>query len=284
MATLTSYLTDVRRLLHDSTGAFWSDAELTDHINAARKRTVRDTGCLRTLQRTAVPLSSTGVVALPWSASLAVTAGQFIFSNIFTYAVTVSGNLDASTPPPYPTGAAPFPPTTPFANGTATLQYDSPAEIINLAALPQGISTFDVLNVNLFWGNTRVPLEYRAWTQFNAMLRYWQNYIGRPVCFTTYGQGQLYIGPVPDQSYFIEIDSVAFPADLTLASPSTVDAVVDPYTTPVPFYAAYKAKYTEQSFGEAEVFQQEYKKQALSALASVFTRRIPNAWGQGGTY
>jgi hypothetical protein len=277
MATLSSYLTEVQRLLHDANAVFWSTSELTDYINDARERVVRDTGCLRTLQITSTPLSNTGVVAIPWSNGLTVTAGQFIFSNIFIYQVTVGGvlNTDAA---PYPTGSATFPPSTPFVNGTATLQYSSNCEIISLAALPNGIQTLDVLNVTLYWGNSRIPLRYLPWSNFNAQLRYWQNYVGRPICFSTYGQGQLYIAPVPDQSYSIEVDTVILPTALSLNSPSTVDSIVDPYTTPVAFYAAYKAKYKEQSYGEAEIYKQEYAKHVQAVLNSTYTRRIPDPY------
>lgn len=277
MATLSSYLTEVQRLLHDANAVFWSTSELTDYINDARERVVRDTGCLRTLQITSTPLSNTGVVAIPWSNGLAVTAGQFIFSNIFIYEVTVSGVL-ATDAAPYPTGSATFPPSTPFTNGTATLQYSSNAEIISLAALPNGTQTLDVLNVTLYWGNSRIPLRYLPWSNFNAQLRYWQNYVGRPICFSTYGQGQLYIAPVPDQSYAIEVDTVILPQPLSTNTPNAVDVIVDPYTTPVAFYAAYKAKYKEQSYGEAEIYKQEYAKHVQAVLNSVYTRRIPDPY------
>ena len=277
MATLSSYLTEVQRLLHDANAVFWSTSELTDYINDARERVVRDTGCLRTLQITSTPLSNTGVVAIPWANGLAVTAGQFIFSNIFIYQVTVSGVL-ATDAAPYPTGSATFPPSTPFTNGTATLQYSSNAEVISLAALPNGIQTLDVLNVTLYWGNSRIPLRYLPWSNFNAQLRYWQNYVGRPICFSTYGQGQLYIAPVPDQSYAIEVDTVILPQPLSTNTPNAVDVIVDPYTTPVAFYAAYKAKYKEQSYGEAEIYKQEYAKHVQAVLNSVYTRRIPDPY------
>ena len=101
MATLTSYISEVRRLLHDANGVFWDDAELTDYINSARERVVRDTGCLRTLQITQTPISATGNVATAWAASTPVTAGDYLFSNIFIYEVTVSGTTD-TVPPPYP--------------------------------------------------------------------------------------------------------------------------------------------------------------------------------------
>lgn len=277
MATLSSYLTEVQRLLHDANAVFWSTSELTDYINDARERVVRDTGCLRTLQITSTPLSNTGVVAIPWSNGLAVTAGEFIFSNIFIYQVTVSGVL-ATDAAPYPTGTSTFPPSTPFTNGTATLQYSSNCEIISLAALPNGIQTLDVLNVTLYWGNSRIPLRYLPWSNFNAQLRYWQNYVGRPICFSTYGQGQLYIAPVPDQSYAIEVDTVILPTALSLNNPTQVDSIVDPYTTPVAFYAAYKAKYKEQSYGEAEIYKQEYAKHVQAVLNSTYTRRIPDPY------
>ena len=277
MATLTSYISEVRRLLHDANGNFWDDAELTDYINSARERVVRDTGCLRTLQITQTPLSTTGVVATPWAASTAVTAGQFLFSNIFIYQVIADGTTDTS-PPPYPASGSTFPPSASFTNGTATLQYSSNAEIINYAAMPNGQYTLDMINVNLYWGNSRIPLRYLPWSNFNAQLRYWQNYVGRPICFSTYGQGQIYISPVPDQSYYIEIDSVILPTELSTASPSTPDSIVSPYTTPVAFYAAYKAKYKEQSYGEAEIYKQEYGKHVNAVQNSVFTRRIPDPY------
>jgi hypothetical protein len=277
MATLASYLTEVRRLLHDANGVFWSDNELTDDINAARERTVRDTGCLRNLQITSTPLSSTGVAAVNWAEGLAVSTGQFVFNNIFIYQVTNGGVL-GTTSPPYPSGNNVYPPSTPFADGTATLQYDSPCEIISLSALPGGTQTLDVLNVNIFWGNSRIPLRYLPWSNFNAQLRYWQNYVGRPVCFSMYGQGQIYIGPVPDQVYPCEIDTVILPQPLSLSATTQVDEIVDPYTTPVAFYAAYKAKYKEQSYGEAEIYKQEYAKNVQAALNSTYTRRIPDPY------
>jgi hypothetical protein len=276
MATLSSYITEVQRLLHDANSVFWSTSELTDYINDARERVARDTGCLRTLQITATPISSTGVPATVWTAGATVTAGQFIFNNIFIYEVVTSGVL-STTPPPYPASGYTFPPSTPFTDGTASLQYSGPAEIIPYATIATGI-TLDILNVNVYWGNSRIPLRYLPWSNFNAQLRYWQNYVGRPVCFSVYGQNTIYVGPVPDQAYVVEIDSTILPTALSLNTPNVNDQIQDPYTTPVAFYAAYKAKYKEQSYGEAEIYKQEYAKQIQAVLNSVYTRRIPDPY------
>lgn len=207
MATLSSYITEVRRLLHDANGNFYSDSELTDYINNARNRLVRDTGVLRTLQSSSI------------------------------------------------------------AANTETLAFSS---------LPQGTKTLDVININLYWGNTRIPLRYLAWSDFNAQLRYWQNYIGRPVAFSMYGQQTIYFGPVPDQTYQLDVDTVIMPTDLVTGA--EVDNIPDPYTSPVAYYAAYKAKFKEQSYGESEIFKQEYNRQVQAVLNSVFTRRMPNVY------
>ena len=276
MATLSSYITEVQRLLHDANSVFWSTSELTDYINDARERVARDTGCLRTLQVTATPISNTGVAATAWAESTPVTAGQFLFSNIFIYEVTTTGTT-GTTAPPYPASGYTFPPSTAFTDGTAQLTYSGPAEIIPFATLSSG-TTLDILNVNIYWGNSRIPLRYLPWSNFNAQLRYWQNYVGRPICFSVYGQQQIYIGPVPDQAYVVEIDSTILPTPLSLATSNAVDPIQDPYTTPVAFYAAYKAKYKEQSYGEAELYKQEYTKHVQAVLNSVYTRRIPDPY------
>ena len=83
---------------------------------------------------------------------------------------------------------------------------------------------------------------------------------------------------MPDQAYVVEIDSTILPTALLSSNPNVTDQIQDPYTTPVAFYAAYKAKYKEQSYGEAEIYKQEYAKQVQAVLNSVYTRRIPDPY------
>jgi hypothetical protein len=107
-------------------------------------------------------------------------------------------------------------------------------------------------------------------------LRYWQNNVQRPICFSIYGQSQIYVGPVPDQAYVIDLDTVILPT--AMVNLTDTDTINDPYDTVVQFYAAHLAKYYEQSFGEAEIYLQQYKQKTQSVLASVFTRRIPTPY------
>lgn len=301
MATLNTYITEVQRLLHDANANFYTTSQLTDYINSARERVVRDTGCLREIVVTQTPCQiapgstisgATPTYPVAWAASTAYSLNQFVFSNIFVYQVTQAGTTD-TTAPPYPgnntNNYSNYPPSTQFLNGTCGLTYVGNVENISYAALTNlmgssplspssGNTVLDVLNINLYWGNTRVPLNYLSWTDFNSRLRFWQNYIGRPLAFSIYGQQNIYLGPVPDQIYQIEVDCVVLPLELTLVSPNTTDTINDPYNTCVKFYAAYLAKYYEQSFGEAEIYKQEYNKHIAAVLNSVFTRRIPTPY------
>jgi hypothetical protein len=44
---LSTYILQVRRLLHDLNVQYWTDSELTDYINEGRNRVCKDTRCLR---------------------------------------------------------------------------------------------------------------------------------------------------------------------------------------------------------------------------------------------
>lgn len=285
---LSQYITEVRRLLHDSAGNFWSDSDLTAYVNSARERVVRDTGCLRYIRQVnflqnaetfnlsqlpngyldTVTVTSGGsgyggtaptvTVAAP-SSALGVTAEA-------TAILTSNGDsvqyISVTNPG---SGYSNAPAITLTGNATATAA---------LALTPE--RNLDVMNVNIYWGNSRVPLLYRPWTQFNTELRYWQNYIGRPIAFSQYGQGQIYVQPVPDQLYVGELDCIVLPDPLV--NDNSVEVIIDPYTQPVKYYAAYMAKYQEQSYGEAEIFQAQYAKQVQAVLNSVFTRRMYNPY------
>ena len=205
--SLSQYIIDVRRLLHDSTGQYWQDPELIDYINAARNRVVADTGCNRMVQ------------------SGAILQGQEAYDFSFC------GQND----------------------------------------------TFDILNVRMLWGAMWYQLDYLPFGDFSTKLRAWATWQQRPVAFTVYGQNTLYVGPVPDQTYTVELDTVVAPGSLVLTTDQ--DFIAFPFVGCVAFYAAYLAKFKEQSYEQAAVFETEYKKKVMEAIRSSFTRRITSMYG-----
>lgn len=137
---------------------------------------------------------------------------------------------------------------------------------------PETQSVIDVLNINLIFGNTRFALSYYPWTKFNARMRSWQNFQQRPVVFSTYGGSSIYIAPQPDQAYAMEADCVYLPTFLEL--PTDAEVIADPYTTAVKFFAAHLAKMYEQSYNDAEMFRQNYRREIQNIIGAVQTRRI----------
>jgi hypothetical protein len=274
MAILSDYVTQTRRLLHDVSGNFWTTPELTDYINEARSRTVSDTGCLRINQvpvfqpntesyvyggLTGVSITNggTGYTSGTWT-----TLGGGGTGGSGTYIAT-SGVITSVTVTNQGSGYTSTPNIVFSSGGTAgngTIGY------INA-------NTLDILSVIAIWGNFRIPLGYMPFTELTAKLRMWTTWQQRPAAFSVFGQQTLYIAPLPDQIYIGEMDSVILPNPLI--DNTTVEQIAYPFTSPVPYYAARLAKIKEQSFSEAEMFMQMYKKRALDSIASTFTRRLP---------
>lgn len=70
----------------------------------------------------------------------------------------------------------------------------------------------------------------------------------RPTEWAQYKQGELgsiYVDPVPDDSYTLNVDCLAVPNDL--AADGDVDAIPYPWTDAVPYFAAYLALLAAQS-------------------------------------
>lgn len=161
---------------------------------------------------------------------------------------------------------------------TVTLAYNT--ETFSVATLTSKLTrAFDINNLTVLWGSQRVPMENLPWTAFNAIYRPWTINLGRPCVYSFYGTSpatqKIYVQPVPDQAYTAECDVFYYPVDLV--DDTTVDELAYPFTAPVAYYAASKAKEEEQSSGEADAMLQQYAKKAMEAINS-FTRRLPSAY------
>lgn len=150
------------------------------------------------------------------------------------------------------------------------------------AIASKGTSAVDTLNITVIWGQTRIPMRWATWTQFNAYFRTWVSNQSRPAVFSNFGVGPsttFYVQPVPDQTYSAEIDYFYVPE--ALVDGTSVDELVYPYNDAVQFFAAYRAKFKTQSYGEADLFMQQYKMTAAWAITAGYTRRMPSPYSNG---
>ena len=277
MTILSDYITSTRRLLHDVSGNFWTDAELTDYINEARARVVSDTGCLR-INQVPVFQPNTEQYGYGGVTGISITTGGTGYAN-GTYALNITGGGGTGAAGTYTCSGGAVTSatiTTQGSNYTSTPSVSFPsgggANAVGLVGFINA-NTLDILSVTIIWGNFRIPLNYMPFTELTAKLRVWTTWQQRPAAFSVFGQQTLYVGPLPDQIYVSEMDSVILPN--TLIDNSTTEQIAYPFVTPVPYYAARLAKIKEQSYNEAEMFLQMYKKRALDSIASTYTRRLP---------
>jgi hypothetical protein len=212
---LSTYITQVQRLLHDPNAQFWSVSELTDYINEARNRVAQDTKCLRQL----ITNASTGIT---------LVAGQELYQN---------------------------------------------ATFIPPAFQPY---LFSIQSIHLYWGNTRWPLFFFSFTDFNARMRAWNNLQQRPLAWCRMGALAFYVGPIPDQNYAIDIDMSIVPNALT--SDATPEQLPVPFQEPVKYYAAHLAKFREQAMGEAAVFENQYKTRLRASAVAFNSNMTPNPY------
>lgn len=164
------------------------------------------------------------------------------------------------------------------AAGTATVGGGTGSgAAITMSIIP--LDTVDILNVTVLRGNQRVPMGYMSFTEFNATMRCLTQNPQFPYRWSRYGTsgGTAFLQPVPDVSYPVEWDTCILPD--ALVADGDIDVLQYPYTSPVAYYAAWKAKLKQQSYGEAEGFLKQYGQKVLMAQAAVQMRRIPNPYG-----
>ena len=286
MPTLQNYITETQRLLHDGSAQYWTVSELTDYINEGRNQVVCDTGVNRLLQKIYL---SYGVESYGWSATGAgvtgaiVTAGGSGYSSNTVAAITGGGGTGATASVLLSggvvTGIVMTNPGTGYTS-VPTLNITDSGGGVNAHATPSIISTstIDILNVSIIWGTQRIAMDYLPWTPFNSRMRVWNQILSRPGIFSVYGQNSFFLGPIPDQYYLAELDTVVLPA--ALVNTTDVDILNQPYSFPICYYAAHKAKLKEQSYQEAAGFKEMYTNRVKDALRASYTRRIPQAYSQ----
>ena len=282
MTTLADYEFQVLDLLHDPQNTKWSLQQIDRYINEARRALVRDTGCLRSLQQsyltqgveqytfgqvagavvltpgsgyTSPAVSFSGGGGSGVAASLAQTGGA-----VNTLTVSNFGSGDTSAP-------------------TATVSDGGPGTGATIGVGVVNVNTFDILGIHLYFGTQRYSLDWMPFSRFSARLRLWtaQSYQRQCAAWAIYGENTFFVGPPPDQSYQIEIDSIVLPT--TLADYTTTDPIPIVYQDPIKFYAAHLAKFNDESYGESEQFLNQYNTKVREWVAS-YTRRIPSQYKQ----
>ena len=283
MTTLAPYTTpgtyeyQVLDLLHDPNANKWSTTQVDQYVNEARRQLVMDTSCLRSYQYTYCTQSQESYVFGAVGGATILTAGNNYTAPSVTFFGGTGGSGVAATVTASG-GAVNSISFSSFGSGYIT----APSALINdatgsgatLAVGVINVNTYDVLGVNLIWGNARYALQWLPFRTFSAYYRPYSGSSGyqrQPAAWAVYGQNSIILGPIPDQTYPIELDTVILPTPFAVGDTTTVDPIPAMSQDPIKFYAAYLAKNNAQSYGEAEKFLEQYNrrlKEVTSACAS----------------
>lgn len=144
---------------------------------------------------------------------------------------------------------------------------------------PFGATLVDVMGISVIVNNERLKLQYLPYTQFDAFVRGWVNFQDWPAAFTRIGATQICVGPVPNQNYPCDWDIAVIPPK-PLASDSDPEPIPVPFTEPVQYYAAYKAKLKPQAQGEAKFFFDLYVEILKRCSLAWATRIIKNPYAR----
>jgi len=137
-----------------------------------------------------------------------------------------------------------------------------------LSTLFPTLRVLDVVTIWLIYGATRVQLDNRPFSDVTNMFRSWTSFQNIPGAWTRYGADQVFIATAPAVAYNVDFDLVTL--STTLVNPSDLDPLAFPYTDPVAYFAAYKAKINQRRFDEAEVFLGY----AIKALRDIESARV----------
>lgn len=284
MSTLQDYLTATQRLLHDSQFKYWTQQTMIDAINGACNRVVGDSGCNRQLQ--IFPLTANQETYTYGSVvnTTIVSGGSNYdgFTRVTFDAPTGLGGVQATATPTVVSGVLTGVTITNPGSGYVTTPSCYVIDTgggsgANVSAQLFNPLTLDVMNVTVLWGSERVVLNRMPFTQLQATIRSWLGYTQRPGYLASYGQNTWYIGPIPDQSYTSEWDTIVTPSPLV--NTTDISVIAYPYSECVPYYAAHVCKFQEQSYAEADKFLEVYTKKMMYSRRSVMMRMLPSVYG-----
>lgn len=283
MTLLSDYEVQVSDLLHDPYNERFTIAQVDRYINEARRRLVGDTGCLRVKQVTYVTFAQEQYLFGQVSGGVIVAGGQNYVNPTVTFSggggtgvaatlTQTAGSVTALTFTSFGSGYTSAPTATITDTGGGT------GAQINVGVI--NFNTYAVFGINLIYANLLVPLFAPSYPEFNVRYRRYIQTVTqqRPVAWTIYGNRSIFLGPPPDQSYQIELDTLILPTDLATGDFVTNDPIPLQVQDPIKYYAAYLAQKSAQKLGEASSLKNDYEMCLMECTDATLSLRIPNPY------
>jgi hypothetical protein len=161
-------------------------------------------------------------------------------------------------------------------------------EVYNFSQMPLGVNTqgvasiFAIKSVTIIFEDQRFFLPCYSFSTYQAWIRKFpRQYYYVPTVMGQHGQGAngtLYMYPLPSQAYQFEADAFCLPVDLV--DDTTYEAIPQPWTDAVPYFAAYLAFLELQDANSARGMLELFDKHLLRQSTAARPGRASNPFGR----
>lgn len=304
---LFAYAKEVRRFINDGGVQNVDENNIREFVNRARREVAMRTQSIRFVppisgQITSISVTATGsgytnptvtISApdfpsnqLPYPAGAQATATANVTGGKISGIQVTFGGSGYFQPivtitDPTGSGATASAVLTPI-NACLLDQEVYPFANINLSPFPGVQSILFVRGVSIIYANYRYSLPKYSFSAYQARVRQYPfQYTYVPTIFCQVGQGvggTLYMYPIPSQTYQMEWDCTGIPSDLF--TDQDVEAIPEPFTEAVPFYAAHLAYLQMQNLNAANYYEGLYEKMVSKYAAYARVGRAINPYGR----
>jgi hypothetical protein len=288
-----TYLKATQRFLREQRQEFSNPEDLLVYINRARREVAGRTQCIRRLTPISGQIVSTSLVAggsgyvnpvatitppdfpsgvLPSPSGRQATAAVLFSAGAVSDVIILDGGDGYFSPQVAITDSG-----GPGTGASATLSI-SPINTLNigqevyafsdifLGNWPGVDAVHAIKSASVIYANYRYTLPMYAFSTYQSMIRqYPVLYQYVPTFCSQFGQGaggSFYAYPLPSQTYQWEFDCFCLPSDMLIDN-SIPEAIPQPWTDAVPYFAAHLAYMELQNLNYAKFYGEEFDKRTL---------------------
>lgn len=308
MATLNKYLQQLQRFLREAKQDFLNPEDLISYINRARREVAMRAMCVRRLTPISGSIETITVTAggskYSNTPTVTITApdfpsgnGQYPNGDQATASAIVVAGVIQQIVVNYG-GHGYFEPLVTITDTTGS-GAAATANVVGINVVTQGkevynfsdidVSSFPgvdsvymILSVAVIYSNYRYVLPCYPMTTYQAYIRQYPfqyEYVPTFCMMTGQGSdGQIFMYPLPSQTYQVEYDCFCIPADLT--DNNSQDVIPKPWDDAVSYFAAHLAYLEIQNMNSAQYYLDLYDKMLLRYSNYVRWGRTPNPYGR----
>jgi hypothetical protein len=305
---LNKYIAQCQRFARDQKQQYLDVGNLTDYINQARREVAMRAQCIRVVPPISGSIEGWSVTAQGSGYSnnptLTITAPDFPSGKLpspngaqaTATATVVGGNITSifssfggygyfqpvmTITDTTGTGAVATPIMTPLALVTQGREEYSFSGF-DLSTFPGVKEIYYVRSASIIYSNYRYSLPCYAFTIYQAMVRQFPSqYEYVPTFMSQFGQGasgSLFFYPIPSQSYQVELDCCCIPIDLE--DDQSVEALPDPWTDAVAYWAAMLSFQELQNLNAAKFYEDQFNRRCLGYSNYARAGRMINPYGR----